>query len=363
MATPEFVPSAQLRARVEAKSWTDTDPDGTLAWVSERARLGLTEREGKVEVKLVVQDVRVWGEELDTLKDSAANAFDLHEGVVTWKPYESLSLAVGRQEIKLEDERLVGSVGWAQQGRSFDAVRFSGTHAKLSYDVIGTVLERRDDTGAGWPENGGAAIVRGGWASDAATIDLLAIGDRDGVADRSRATAGLNAKGAKGALSGHVEAYAQVGTLGDASIAAHLIGVSAAVGPDTALAPKVELLLDRLSGDGDLADGTVGNFDTLWATNHKFYGVADVFGPNDRGLHDAALKASLGKIDAKNVVLEVHGFSYATPRDLDAWIGEEVSVVGSLPIVKGLSAQAGGAVVLRADSADGWGYVMFDGKL
>lgn len=56
------------------------------------------------------------------------------------------------------------------------------------------------------------------------------------------------------------------------------------------------LWYDHLSGDDDPSDGTVRVFDTLFATNHKFYGLADYFlnipvQTVGRGLQDLALKA------------------------------------------------------------------------
>ena len=74
-----------------------------------------------------LQDVRLWGEETNTLSDFRADNFDLHQGYVTFGNVgeTSIDIRVGRQEMSLGGQRLVGAVGWTQQGRAFDGIRIS----------------------------------------------------------------------------------------------------------------------------------------------------------------------------------------------------------------------------------------------
>ncbi len=110
--------------------------------------------------------------------------------------------------------------------------------------------------------------------------------------------------------------------------------------------PKVTLWYDYLSGDEDPFDGKHGVFDTLYATNHKFYGYMDQFlnvpvhtDPQGRGeglgLQDFALKLSLQPTQKLKVAADLHHFRTAAddPKDsngirlaVDDYIGEELDL-------------------------------------
>ena len=73
---------------------------------------------------------------------------------------------------------------------------------------------------------------------------------------------------------------------------------------------------DYLSGDDDAADGKVKVFDTLYATNHKFYGYADLFLniPAHTGggeLQDLAVKLSHTPTDGLTLAADGHAFFLA----------------------------------------------------
>jgi hypothetical protein len=70
----------------------------------------------------------------NTLGDFSADNLDLHQGYVDIKRFNDSPFAthVGRQEVYLRGQRLVGAVGWTQQGRSFGA-RFAGKSGSVVY--------------------------------------------------------------------------------------------------------------------------------------------------------------------------------------------------------------------------------------
>ncbi len=118
----QFSLSGEIRPRSEYshgyKSLADTDQSPSL-FTSQRSRLNLSYKSEKIETKLVIQDVRNWGNQ----KQLVANedfATSIHEawGEVFFD--EALSLKVGRQELIYDDHRMLGNVGWAQQARSHD---------------------------------------------------------------------------------------------------------------------------------------------------------------------------------------------------------------------------------------------------
>ena len=95
----------QYRPRAELRT---TDPARSpAAQVGHRARLGMSFEADSLTGFFALQDVRGWGAEGDTLKDFDANGLDLHEGFLSWTTTESLSLKVGRQEIAMQEHRLM----------------------------------------------------------------------------------------------------------------------------------------------------------------------------------------------------------------------------------------------------------------
>ena len=94
----------------------------------------------------------------------------------------------------------------------------------------------------------------------------------------------------------------------------------------------LSLWYDHLSGDDAAADGTVRTFSTLFATNHKFYGFADLFLniPRDtagRGLRDFVLKWKVAGPAGSSIGVDLHAFRLAEARDLaTARLAEELDV-------------------------------------
>ena len=127
----------QIRPRFEFREPAANGDDG---FTSMRARINLSALlERNVRVFLQLQDVRLWGEETGTLSDFRADNFDLHQGYIEvgHSGDTGFDLRVGRQEIALGGERLVGPVGWTQQGQAFDGVRALYEWPKGSVNVLG----------------------------------------------------------------------------------------------------------------------------------------------------------------------------------------------------------------------------------
>ena len=89
---------------------------------------------------VLVQDVRVWGEETHTLFDASSARLDVQEAWFRYQASDTMRATVGRQEIGLHEQRLIGVTDWAQQGRSFDGVRLEGSDGLVNAEVIGVLL-------------------------------------------------------------------------------------------------------------------------------------------------------------------------------------------------------------------------------
>ena len=338
-AGPELIFGVHLqeRARVELKPDGDFtgEPSGT-AVIGNRARLGVFGIYGIVGAHIELQDVRTWGSEHKanthdegTLFDASANGFDLHQAYGEIIAPYGLNLRVGRQEIAWNGQRLIGTVGWAHQGRSFDAVRLRYDSDTLGAELLYSLLLDHPLVDAGGTpdpatrsEDAHLVALRAGprWGK-ALTLDGLVIIRHDGAADETLATFGIYGKGKSGYLYYEAEAYGQVGTKGNMSILAYLVGLRAGVSLPELKQLKVGAGIDVVSGDGDLSDDTIGSFDTLYATNHKFYGHIDRYlnlptHTNDEGLIDGLITIGINPVKTLSLTLDGHLFTTG-PQDPD----------------------------------------------
>lgn len=86
---------------------------------------------------LQFQDSRTFGVEGGNTLANGSN-IDLHQGYILLEnvfKLPGLSLKVGRQEIAFGGQRLIGTVGWHNVGRSFDGGRLAFSRNGLSGEV------------------------------------------------------------------------------------------------------------------------------------------------------------------------------------------------------------------------------------
>ncbi len=350
----EVVFRGQIRPRYEYRE--PTSP-GDERFTSMRSRLGVDAAlERDVRVFIQLQDVRFWGEEASTLADFNADNLDLHQGFVEIGRFTDgpAAVRIGRQEINLGGQRLVGAVGWTQQGRSFDGARIRLNSDVGSVDLIGYVLS--DRVGAQQDQDahllGAYAVVEAGRMGD---LDLYALYQKGlEVTETGQGTFGARLAGSDGRLTYRGEASIQRGKRADADVAAYMLGgrIGVGVGSRTTLT----LWYDYLSGDDDPADGTTRVFDTVFATNHKFYGLADLFLniPNstaNQGLQDLALKGSYRLGPTVSFGLDLHSFRLAKKGALaSAHLGDELDATLTYAYSSNVTIQGGLSVILQDDA-------------
>jgi hypothetical protein len=343
---PTFRFDGQLRLRTEADGRTvGTDPDfATLSRIRFGVRAGLLDW---MDVYLQLQDARAWGIETNTLVDASADLFDMHQGYVDMGARETFTARLGRQEMPLADERLVGAVGWSNTGRSFDGVRAFGKDGGIGWTAFVMNLVERDSllaVGLHPQVNQGAfddGWLIGGTASGKygdVTTEVTAVYDRKAATDESY-TVNLRLHGRSGAFLYEGAGAYQFGPDRSAWFASGKAGVAVGMG-------TVALQLDYLSGNADPADTQDKAFNTLYATNHKFYGYMDyfLFIPQqlDRaGLVDAMLRGSLNTSATTSVRLDVHRFRTAQERNGLNNLGTEIDLVGNWRMAKPASLQVG----------------------
>ncbi|MDT8435693.1 MAG: alginate export family protein [Gemmatimonadota bacterium] len=333
-AVPDVTFDGEIRQRGE---WdARTAEEGDDAAVLSRVRLGaLVSWEDWLRAYAQVQDSRAWGEETNTLTDASADRLDLHQGWVEIGREDGPRVRLGRQRVILADERLVGAVGWTNTGRVFDGVRVRGAGGGFDWSafwfnvgerdaLVATGLDPQGNEGEdedGWLAGGFAARTFG-----PVTAELTALVDRNAVTDESW-TVNLRLHGRRAPFLYEGAGAVQLGPDREAWFLSGRAGVTAGRGTFSAQ-------VDVLSGDETPGAGDDEAFNTLYATNHKFYGYMDLLldipGQLDRaGLIDGILRASLDTGRATTVRLDLHRFWTAEERLARRSLGTELDVVGT----------------------------------
>jgi hypothetical protein len=316
----EVTLGGQVRPRFESRK---TGEEDWSSFTSMRVRAALDARlEESVRVFVQLQDVRLFGEEANTLGDYRADNFDLHQGFVELTEVPSLggALRVGRQELALGEQRLVGSVNWTQQGQSFDGLRYTTpSEDGLKVDLFAMKL-REEATGTQeWESSflGAYGAVPVGEEGSMDLFGLLSTDSREG--NGGEFTFGGLWRGVAGPVDLRVEGSLQMGERDGTSVSAFMGGVRA--GGKLHESVTATFWYDYLSGDDDQTDDEIGVFNTLFATNHAFYGFYDLFlnipaHTGGLGLKNAALKFAFALGPATSLRVDLHNFQSAERGDL-----------------------------------------------
>ena len=340
---------------------------------------GILNLEGELwSAKLSLQDVRTWAAEAGTASGLSTGSFDAHEGWLQLGVDDAIR--VGRQEIIIDDQRLIGNLDWTNQGRAFDAIML--WHGRQSYKLTLVASRVREVTAVHPLVDLFIAHAELNMGKLRLGVPAILMTNRF-VADRDRGherndwtllTSGLNLK-AEGDLFWRIEAYAQTQNERLGYLFAGYVGCKVLSWLKPALG------IDYLSGTRMSPRAHTGAFDTLFATSHGTYGMMDRFvdipaDTKNGGLVDYAVK-NQGTVGPGSLEIGAHEFALAT-RDSagnSALIGAEVDAVYDLPIMDEVSAQLGGGLFFdqgdfrqTRQTADlrtwhDWVYVQIDLKL
>jgi len=367
--------SGQMRFRGE---WDGrTVGTGDDAAVLSRIRLGV-----RADVRpwltafAQLQDHRAWGTEADPVEGSA-DAFDLHQGYVDLTQGE-YTVRIGRQEVGLGDERLVGPLAWANTGRSFDGVlarrELPGGHVRAFWmnvherDAL-TLIGVDPQANEGEDEDGwliGAFVTT---AVGGATLEGIFLHDRNAATGES-STAHGRVHGSAGRVLFDGSGAYQFGP----DLRAFLF--SAKLGLAFAADGSIAAQLDYISGDDDPLDATDHAFRTLYPTAHAYHGYMDYFlafpgNTVSAGLMDAIARVAVPMPDPWRLRGDLHRFSLAKARDGSRALGWEADAVVARDLTRGASVELGASAFFPTDlmrsvapafssGADPtyWGYLM-----
>lgn len=375
IAAQDLTILGQVRPRFEVRD--PAGAAGTQQWTSVRTRIGVRALlEDDVWAFVQLQDVRFWGEETGTLSDDAADGFDLHQGFLQIGRDDSpRSLRAGRFEQNYGGQRLIGAVGWAQQAQSFDGVR-GRLNTTSGWQLDGFAFQLSESSA---PSATTDRTLLGSWIthtrSDGSLIDLYALRleERSTGVDNDLITLGARHVGQVGGFDYRAEGSFQVGDRAGMDVSAWMFGARLGRAFDQGRV-RVTGWFDQLSAtDPDGTDD--GAFDTLFGTNHKFYGFADLFlnprvQTGGRGLRDVALKTSFRLADDWTLGADLHRLSVVEDRALPtSTLADELDLTLAHPISTGLTATAGFSWVKAGDALGpvrgisqnvSFGYLMLD---
>ncbi|MBE7414281.1 MAG: alginate export family protein [Deltaproteobacteria bacterium] len=296
----------EVRVRGE---WRDNvtfvDNTSTQSFIGQRVRLTANaQASDDISFKVTLQDTRNWGAAQaaaggPNLTDSGDNTLDLHESYVniTNLLESPVSLRIGRQELSYGDERLIGTFGWSNNGRSFDAVKAMVTTDLANVDIFASKIRESNPAG-GTVDND--QDFYGIYATTKAvpnnTLDLYLLLLRDGlhttamIANNSTFgtitgsqklyTIGARLAGSAAGLDYTVELPYQFGEIGNTDIQAWALAAKAGYTiPGAPMNLRLGAEYNYATGDDDTTAGSDSEtFSNLFPTNHNKLGYMDLQG-------------------------------------------------------------------------------------
>ncbi|MBL7889795.1 MAG: alginate export family protein [Bacteroidia bacterium] len=126
--------TGEIRPRFEYRHGFGSPADSlqkSAQFMQQRTRLNFGYKSEKIKAGIVVQDIRVWGSQAQ-LNSYDVNTYGIHEAWGEYNFTKKISMKLGRQEISYDDQRIMGAVDWAQQGRSHDALLLKFTDSTFA---------------------------------------------------------------------------------------------------------------------------------------------------------------------------------------------------------------------------------------
>ena len=301
--------------------------------ISTRMRLNAGFSADTYKVYVSLQDVLVWGENRQILPYDQNNSFAIFQAWAELNLGSGWTTKLGRQILSYDDQRILGGLDWAQQGRNHDAALLKYQKNKFALDVaLAFNQDYSHPTGfisAGnlyntsgffsyktmqmahlsqvWKHfSGSLLIMNNGFQNDAAGLNDVA----------NLQTIGAHLKYGKNAFSLATNAYLQTGeAIYGASYkdvkSAYLLGLDLGF----KVSDKVTLGagLEIISGNDENNTDNTGAFFPLYGTNHKFNGFMDYFyvgnHANSIGLFDVHASANFKLSDSSSLMAKILNFS------------------------------------------------------
>ncbi|TXE15012.1 hypothetical protein FUA26_00455 [Seonamhaeicola algicola] len=328
-AQAQFTLDGEFRPRTEYRhgfgNLIADDADAGFG-ISTRARLNAGWTTDAYKVYLSLQDVMVWGENRQILPWDQNNSFAVFEAWAEIKLAESWSTKIGRQVLSYDDQRILGGLDWAQQGRNHDAAMIKHKKGKFMLDFALAFNQDYSNptgfvsVGTGYNTSGFFSYktmqmlyMKQAWEKFTGSLLLLNNGFQkfddasapDGVNNIQTFGTHLTYKAGSFGLAGN--GYLQ---FGDDRKTAFLLGLDATykASEKVTLGAGIEII------SGDKADtAETEAFFPLYGTNHKFNGFMDYFyvgnHANSIGLSDIHVSANFDLGNKSSLLVKALNFS------------------------------------------------------
>ncbi|MCW3161626.1 alginate export family protein [Chryseobacterium oryctis] len=373
--------NVDLRTRGELDNGFKTlIPKGKSAetTISSRARFGIDYYYKNLQIYLSAQDARTWGE---TSSTSTKNQnFTLNEAWAKYQFSEKISLKIGRQILSYDNERLIGAVDWAMQGRNFDALK--GVFTLSANSKLETVVTYNNDDNDSndLPDKEIYNVAEAGEITKSLQIlhyqfigkdkfQFSAIALNNVLQNPSGThydmlTVGINAKKYFENFGLFGSAYYQAGKNTSAqSKSAYQFSVNA----DFIVNSKFNIVLgtEWLSGNNyDTAIEKNKSFSPLYGSNHLYNGFMDYFYSgtsyfNSFGLNDYYLKSTFKFNPNSTIQANIHAFTTngnlghdKEGKDLSSYLGSELDLVFAQKFGKFVTVNLGHSFMFSGNSME-----------
>ncbi|TNJ42960.1 alginate export family protein [Tamlana fucoidanivorans] len=302
--------------------------------ISTRVRLNAGFATETYKLFVSFQDVMVWGENRQILPYDMNNSFAVFQAWAEFQLGSGWSTKLGRQVLSYDDQRILGGLDWAQQGRNHDAGLIKYKKDKFALDValawnqdyshptgFVSVGNGYDTTGFFSYKTMQMVHLSNAWDNFSGSLLLMnngfqnfsdATGTRvyDGVSNLQ--TMGVHLKYKAGGFGLAANAYVQTGEHQQELKVkgAYLLGLDLNFKASSAVGLVVGAEL--ISGN-DKPAGETGAFFPLYGTNHKFNGFMDYFyvgnHANNVGLLDIHVGANFKLGETSSLMAKVLNFS------------------------------------------------------
>lgn len=325
----EFRPRTEYRHGYGNLIAKDADPG---YGISTRARLNFGYKKDNYSFYMSVQDVLVWGENRQILPKDLNNSFAVFQVWAQINFSETWNTKIGRQVLSYDDQRIMGGLDWAQQGRNHDAILIKHKKENFLLD-LGFAYNQDYDNISGFQSVGNSYNTKGffsyktmlygymkkNWTNFSGSLLLLNNGFQnfeednitpDGISNLLTFGTHLNWK--KGKFGASSNLFLQTGERqGSVEVnGAYLASLDLTY----KISEKIGLGLgvEGISGN-DQSAGKTSAFFPLYGTNHKFNGFMDYFyvgnHANSIGLVDIHASANFKLSEKSGLFVKLLNFS------------------------------------------------------
>ncbi len=370
---------ADIRPRAEySHGFGNLIPSGADAalFVQQRSRLKIGYTSELFSTYVSFQDVSVWGDTPQIAAADGNDSFSLAQAWIKFKLGAGWSTKIGRQALSYDDQRILGGLDWAMQGRFHDAALLQYKNdSGLKLDV-GVSFNQNGPSRVNTlfdPNNAGNARAVFDYKSmayawlhkdwDKISGSLLFVNNTyqnledqtpvDGTVSRQTFGTHLDIKPSKG-LKASVNAFLQTGKFTeDVDLFAYNLAAEITYKPAKTL---YGIGAEILSGDSNGgSDGDIESFFPLFGTNHKFNGFMDYFyvgeHANSVGLQDLYAKTVIKTSAKSSLLAKLHYFVAA--EDIatvdDKYLGTEIDLVYTRKLLPFATLKVGYSHMFAAD--------------